>query len=131
MTRLNNHRPKHLGLILFFVFKIRSDNFPQSNLPRPILYIALFAKLLFAYSICLHSEEISSQFEIIDPLNRGKIRIYSDSKIENEFLRYDFSGYSLRSDQIIDFGIEPDMESLTFTTYQGTDWLDASKSHYF
>lgn len=64
-------------------------------------------------------------------MNRGKIRIYSDSKIENEFLQYDFSGYSLRSDQIIDFGIEPDMESLTFTTYQGTDWLDASKSHYF
>ena len=79
----------------------------------------------------LFSGEITSQFGIIDPLNRGVIRIDDNSIIENDFIRYNFSGYSLRDDQIIDFGIEPEMESLAFTTYQGTDWMDSLRSHYF
>ena len=91
----------------------------------------MLAVLSFSAFPFLHSGEITSQFEIIDPLNRGVIRVDDHSIIENDFFRYDFSGYSLRDDRIIDFGIEPEMESLTFTTYQGTDWMDASKSHYF
>ena len=51
----------------------------------------------------LFSGEITSQFGIIDPLNRGVIRIDDNSIIENDFIRYNFSGYSLRDDQIIDF----------------------------
>ncbi len=51
--------------------------------------------------------------------------------IDNDFFRYDFSGYTLRDDQIIDFGIDPEMESLTFTTFVGADWMDAVYSHYF
>ena len=91
----------------------------------------MLAVLSFSVFPSLYCGEITSQFGIIDPLNRGVIRVGDDSIIENDFLRYDFSGYSLRDDQIIDFGIEPEMESLIFTTYQGTDWMDALKSHYF
>ena len=53
MTRLNNHRPKPLGLILFFVFKIRSDNFPQSNLPAQFFTLhclqSFYLRIPFAF----------------------------------------------------------------------------------
>ena len=75
--------------------------------------------------------DITSQFEIIDPLNRNVVRIDDDSVIENDFFSYRFENYSIRPDQIIDFGTGPNQESLVFTAFQGDDWMDARRSHYF
>jgi len=85
------------------------------------------------YNCCLLGsiEDITDQFLINDPLGRNVISITSNSIIQNNFFRYDFSGYDLRSDQIIDFGEDPENQTLTFNTYIGTDWLDAARSHYF
>ena len=75
--------------------------------------------------------DITGEFSISDPLGRNAVNITSDSVIRNNFFSYNFSGYSLRDDQIIDFGDAPESETLIFTTFIGTDWLDAFKSHYF
>ena len=91
----------------------------------------MIAVTFLLVSFCVSALEITYQFEIIDPLGRNKIRIYDNSVIENDFLNYDFEGYDLRSDQVIDFGTEPNQESLVFTTFQGEDWMDARRSHYF
>ena len=114
----------------FFVLVITCATSGSINFAQP-LFLLCFALLCCASLRCNASSEITSQFSIIDPLNRKAVKIFTDQIIENDFLRFDFSGYSLRNDQIIDFGKDPEMESLTFTTYQGADWMDAVRSHYF
>lgn len=54
-----------------------------------------------------------------------------DRLISNDFFNYNFEGYELRSDQIIDFGDGLNAESLIFTTFKGVDWMEANYSHYF
>ena len=114
----------------FFVLVITCATSESINFAQP-LFLLCFVLLCCASLRCNASTEITSQFSIIDPLNRKAVKIFTDQIIENDFLRFDFSGYSLRNDQIIDFGKDPEMESLTFTTYQGADWMDAVRSHYF
>ena len=91
----------------------------------------MFSVAIFCNCAFVWSKDITDQFLISDPLDRQTIFISSDSVIGNNFLSYDFSGYSLRPDQVIDFGEKPESESLIFNTYIGDDWLDSSKSHYF
>ena len=86
MTRLNNHRPKPLGLILFFVFKIRSDNFLQSNLPAQFFTLhclqSFYLRIPFAFiqkrlvrNSKLLIPWIVERFEFI-PIRRSKTNSY-------------------------------------------------------
>ena len=57
--------------------------------------------------------------------------MYEDQLIKNDFFNYNFEGYEIRSDQVIDFGKGLNAESLIFTVYKGVDWMEATHSHYF